>query len=132
MAGRQSAYAIRNYIGFPLKAKWYPWKRETNLLSITFDLYGGYAFLSHISTETLNAVRTINGMSSSVSIMDDVYETSFNDRSMLPWKLELGVTIATDVLGLVHGVRFYTDLLPVYRDPATGEGIYTAGMTIYL
>ena len=50
----------------------------------------------------------------------------------MPWKLELGLTLSTDVLGLIHGVRFFVDLLPTYRDPLIDEPVYTAGMTIFL
>jgi len=134
IAGRQSGYAMRHYIGLPLSATWYPWAREPRLLGIAFDLYAGYSFSSHIVTGRIEAMRTTTGGTSDVSITD--YSQSdaiyIGDPSLLPWKLELGVTLSTDVLGLVHGVRLFTDLLPVYRDPATGDNLYTAGMTIFL
>ena len=134
VVGRQSGYALRNYIGIPLEATWYPWPREPRVLGLTFDIYAGYSFSSHIVTGRIEATRTTTGGTSDVSITDYSQSDAIysGDPSLLPWKLELGVTLSTDVLGLIHGVRFFADLLPVYRVPATGENLYTAGMTIFL
>jgi len=42
------------------------------------------------------------------------------------------LTLSTSVIGLVHGVRLFANLLPTYVDPATGEKIYTSGITLFL
>lgn len=133
LTGNTKAYSWRNYIGIPLEATWYPWPREPRQLGITFDLYAGYSISSRIFVETTEVERTVIGPhSESINISVGNDGTADNDPTLLPWKLELGLTLSTDVLGLIHGVRFFVDLLPTYRDPLIDEPVYTAGMTIFL
>ena len=49
-----------------------------------------------------------------------------------PWKLEIGLKVSTDAIGLLHGIRFFTNLLPTYIDPAKDGKIYTSGITLFL
>lgn len=130
--GRQSAYAMRHYIGVPLRATWYPVKRDQRLLGVTFDLFAGYSFGSFIHTKTTWANYVQDNGSTYVNIVEFGGKTQWNDPSLLPWKLELGVTLSTDVLGLLHGVRFFMNLLPSYREPTTGYTLYMHGMTLFL
>ena len=44
----------------------------------------------------------------------------------------MGLTLSTDVIGLTHGLRLFTNLLPTYKDPATGDKVYTSGITFFL
>lgn len=32
-----------------------------------------------------------------------------------PWKIELGIGLSTNALGIIHGVRIFTNLLPEYN-----------------
>lgn len=133
VGGKQFAFALHNYIGIPLQATWYPYPRERNLLSVGFDLYAGYAFANLVSISHRSVSRT--GSGSVVNISDNSgwdVDLPSDDPTVLRWRMELGVTLSTNVLGLVHGVRFFGSLLPTYRDPLTGDEIYNFGMSIYL
>lgn len=124
---RQTAVMHHSYLGIPLRVDWYPFPRNHRVMSLSLDVYGGYAVSRYLKITTRDARNTYFGMQTSRgSEVVDPYDPMFQ-----PWKLELGFTVGTDMLGLLHGVRFFTNLLPTYRDPATGEGIYTSGMTFY-
>ena len=126
--GKQHAYTLFGYFGIPLQATWYPWPHERRLLGVTADLYAGYAFVSNLGLNASYADRSFGG---SVGL-NEVEHVKTQDDSLLPWKLELGVTLSTDVLGLLHGVRFFVNMLPSYRDPLSGEGLYLHGVTFFL
>lgn len=125
--GKQHYYTYFFHLGIPVQATWYPWPHEKRLLSVSGDLYAGYAFGNSLFHNRSYADR--NGGSTGI---DDVHQVSHHTESLLRWKLEVGVTLSTDVLGLIHGVRFFANLLPSYRDPVTGDNLYLAGMTIFL
>ena len=59
-------------------------------------------------------------------------EEVIRGTSLMPWKLEVGLTLGTSRAGLIHGLRFFGNLLPTYKDAVTGEKIHTVGMSIYL
>ena len=126
--GKQHAYTYFGYVGIPLQATWYPWARERRVLGVSADLYAGYAFVRHIGLDASYAERYADG---SIGI-DNVDHAVTQNESLLRWKLELGLGMQTDLLGLLHGVRFFVNLLPSYRDPVTGEGLFLHGMTLYL
>lgn len=125
--GRQTSVMHHGYLGIPLKVDWYPYRNNHRLLSLSFDVYGAYAVSRYLKIHTRDARHTYYGAQTAYG--SEVVESS--DPMFQPWKLELGLTIGTDMLGMLHGVRFFTNLLPTYRDPATGQGIYTSGMTFY-
>lgn len=127
--GRQSAYAFHSYLGVPLQLTWYPMPKDRGLLSVSFDLYAAYSvsrFLMVKEADDRYYDPYTLGVGGSMS------EDEHGDPSMLPWKLEVGLSLNTSVLGLIHGVRFYADLLPLYREPVSGEKIRNVGMTIFL
>lgn len=125
--GKQHYFTYFFHLGIPVQATWYPWPHEKRLLSVTGDLFAGYALGNDIFLNRSYADR--NGGSTGI---DDVHQVSHHVESLLRWKLEVGVTLSTDVLGLIHGVRFFANMLPSYRDPVTGSDLYLAGMTVYL
>lgn len=54
-----------------------------------------------------------------------------NARSLFnPWKLEAGISFNTNVLGIIHGVRVYTNLLPEYNKAVTTEKFRSIGFEI--
>lgn len=126
--GKQHAYTFFGYIGIPLQATWYPWAREQRLLAVNADLFAGYAFATNLGLKASYAERNSSGGVG----YDETGGVAHHAPSLQPWKLQLGVTLSTDVLGLLHGVRFFVNLLPSYRDPLSGDGIYLHGMTLYL
>lgn len=123
--GTQKAYAYRSYLGIPIEIKWYPWQ-ERNRLGIAFDLVAAYAVTQYIDIDDIS----INLEENSINKSSSGYRSTFN--AMNPWKLEVGLSFTTGLLGLTHGIRFFTNLLPTYTDPTTGEKIYTSGMTMFL
>lgn len=125
--GKQHYFTYFFHLGIPVQATWYPWPNEKRLLAVTGDLFAGYAFGNNLFLNTSYAERNGGGTG-----INDVHHVSHHTESLLPWKLEVGVTLSTDVLGLIHGVRFFANLLPSYRDPVTGEDLYLTGMTLYL
>lgn len=125
--GKQHYFTYFFHLGIPVQATWYPWPNEKRLLAVTGDLFAGYAFGNNLFLNRSYAERNGGGTG-----INDVHQVSHHTESLLPWKLEVGVTLSTDVLGLIHGVRFFANLLPSYRDPVTGEDLCLTGMTLYL
>ena len=125
----QYAYAFHSYIGVPLEIRWHPVAKEHRLVSLSLDLFAAYAINRYVNIKewTVNSYNP-NALAINTSGSGDVYRGD----SMLPWKLEVGLTISTDVIGLIHGVRFFTNLLPTYLEPVSGEKIYISGMVFYL
>lgn len=118
----QKGYAFRSYIGIPLEVKWHPFPKYRNYFGIALDCYAAFAVKQFFDID--NIIPRSDGFSS------DGYHSDFN--AMNPWKVEVGLSLTTGKLGLVHGLRLFTNLLPTYTDPTTGEKIYSTGMTIFL
>lgn len=47
-----------------------------------------------------------------------------------PWKLEVGLSINTGLIGFIHGLRVYTNLLPEYNKAVTTEKFRSIGVEI--
>lgn len=118
--GTQHGYVFDSYLGFPIKASWCPF--GNNNLFFTFDVHPAYAVTRHITLTNTDISR--NGSSTDEDIV--------RGSSLQPWKLEVGITLGTSRVGLIHGLRFFTNLLPTYKDVVTGEKIYISGMSIFL
>ncbi len=118
----QKSYAFHSYIGIPLEVKWHPFPKYRNYFGIALDCYAAFAVKQFFDID--NIIPRSDGFSS------DGYHSDFN--AMNPWKVEVGLSLTTGKLGLVHGLRLFTNLLPTYTDPTTGEKIYSTGMTIFL
>ena len=107
------ARIFHGYLGVPLKLTWYPKANDHQLFSLSFDCCAAYA------------------VNKFVKIQSPGTEDKFDGSFMKPWKLEVGLTVASDVLGIIHGVRLFGNLLPQYQDQLTGEKIYNVGMTFF-
>ncbi len=122
VVGDQRAYAFHGYLGFPLQATWYPFRSYGRRLYLNFDIHPAYAInrLIYINEEVLSRTSS----------------TLWNDGTggscMYPWKLEVGLTLGTSAVGLLHGLRLFVNLLPTYRDVVSGEDIYIAGLQFFL
>ena len=119
----QKAYAYISYLGIPFEFKWYPNAQYKNRLAIALDLYAGYAVTRYFH---------IDNIPTPGSGVNHPGLTVLHSSAIQPWKLEVGLTLSTDVIGLTHGLRLFTNLLPTYKDPATGEKFYTSGVTLFL
>lgn len=118
------AYAYRSYIGIPIEVKWYPWAQDKKRLGIAFDIFAAYAVTQYINIDDITITPNGNDRSTGG------YRSDLN--AMNPWKVEVGFSVSTGLLGLIHGIRFFTNFLPTYTDPTSGEKIYTSGVTMFL
>lgn len=127
--GKQNAYLFSGLLGVPVKITWYPRADRKKLLGIGLDYYIGYAVKQYYSIST-EQITLINPATQAYNGSGDM--ASSGSPTLLPWRMEVGLTLSTDYLGLVHGVRLFFDLLPRYEDLLTGEKIRTTGITIFL
>lgn len=125
--GRQTAVMFHSYLGLTGEVQWQVFKSSHRALRLSLDYYAAYDVSRYLTIRNRDARTTYFGTQTSTG--KTVVESS--DPMFQPWKLEIGLTAATDVLGIIHGVRFFTNLLPTYIDPASGEKIYNSGMMIY-
>ena len=122
MQGTQHGHAFHSYLGTPFKITWSPSAKHPNDLWLTFDVHPAYAVTRYFSLTNTYINRN--------SAPGD--EEVIRGTSLMPWKLEVGLTLGTSRAGLIHGLRFFGNLLPTYKDAVTGEKIHTVGMSIYL
>lgn len=120
----QKAYSYISYVGIPVELKWYPWAQYKKILSLALDLFAGYAVTRYFNIDN----KYTPGNWDDASARHDITHSS----AIQPWKVEVGFTLATDAIGLTHGVRLFTNLLPTYQDPTTGEKVFTSGITLFL
>ena len=125
--GRQTAVMFHSYLGLCGEVQWHAVPSNRRVLRLSLDYYLAYDVSRYLTIRNRDARTTYFGTQTSTS--RTVVESS--DPMFQPWKIEIGLTAATDLLGIIHGVRFFANLLPTYIDPASGEKIYTSGMMIY-
>lgn len=119
----QKAHSYINHLGIPIELKWNPISRNRNALGLAVDLFAGYAVAHYFVINNLHAPGTVEQGASN---------TVLQSTAIQPWKVEVGFSLTTSFIGLTHGIRFSANLLPTYQDPATGEKIYTSGITLFL
>ena len=120
---KQNAYAYISHLGIPVELKWHPFAHNRNSLGVALDLFAGYAVTRYFVIDNLHTP----GMED-----ENTGQTVLKSAAIQPWKVEVGLSLSTSLLGLTHGVRFFANLLPTYQDPTTGEKIYTSGITLFL
>ena len=125
VTSNQKGHAFNSYVGIPLELKWYPSAQHKSALGIAFDLFAGYAVTQYF------AIDYKNPPVSDHADCDFDYDKS-NFKAMVPWKLEVGLSLISDRPGLLHGLRFFGNLLPTYKDPLSGKKVYTFGMSFFL
>lgn len=125
--GRQTAVMHHSYIGLTGEVEWQVFPGSRRALRLGLDYYAAYDVSRYLTIRNRDARNTYYGTQTSID--KTVVESS--DPMFQPWKLELGLTLSTDMLGIIHGVRFFTNLLPTYIDPASGIKIYNTGIMIY-
>ena len=54
------------------------------------------------------------------------------DNIFNPWKLEVGLSFNTQHLGIIHGIRVFTNLLPEYKPGVTTDKFRSVGLEIKL
>ena len=110
------------YMGIPVSLDYYLGKRQTE--SFSLDLYCG-----RLLGETLVTSKDptkpfgLNLNTGSKEYLDNIFN---------PWKLEVGLSFNTRHLGIIHGVRVFTNLLPEYKPGVTTDKIRSVGVEIKL
>ena len=120
---KQNAYAYISHLGIPVELKWHPFAHNRNSLGVALDLFAGYAVTRYFVIDNLHTPGIED---------ENTGRTVLKSAAIQPWKVEVGLSLSTSLLGLTHGVRFFANLLPTYQDPTTGEKIYTSGITLFL
>ncbi len=110
------------YMGIPVSLDYYLGKRLTE--SFSLDLYCG-----RLLGETLVTSKDPTKPFGLVLFpgTKDHLDNIFN-----PWKLEVGLSFNTRHLGIIHGVRVFTNLLPEYKPGVTTDKFRSVGIEIKL
>ena len=107
------------YLGIPIRFIYDKFPNEGHTAHIGADVFFGRRVLSRMMTKSLdeNNTHTNNWDKENIDI--------FN-----PWRLELGVSLTTNAIGIFHGCRFFVNLLPEYRKNTLGEDIHSFGLEL--
>lgn len=110
------------YMGIPVSLNYYLGKRQTE--SFSFDLYCG-RLLGEALVTSKDPTKPF-GLVLFPGTKDHL-ENIFN-----PWKLEVGLSFNTQHLGVIHGIRVFTNLLPEYKPGVTTDKFRSVGLEIKL
>jgi hypothetical protein len=108
------------YIGIPVSLSYYLGKRQTE--SFSLDLFCGRLFGEVLNT-SIDPTKSIGFKNWTKEYIDGVFN---------PWKLEVGLSFNTQHLGIIHGVRVFTNLLPEYKPGVTTDKFRSVGIEIKL
>ena len=110
------------YMGIPVSLSYYLGKKQTE--SVSLDLYCG-----RLLGETLVTSKDPTKPFGLVLFpgTKDHLDNIFN-----PWKLEIGLSFNTQHLGIIHGLRVFTNLLPEYKPGVTTDKFRSIGVEIKL
>lgn len=111
------------YLGIPVSLDYYLGKRQTE--SFSLDLYCGRLIGEALVTSKDPTKPFGIGVLFPGTI--DHLDNIFN-----PWKLEVGLSFNTHHLGIIHGVRVFTNLLPEYKPGVTTDKFRSVGVEIKL
>ncbi len=106
------------YIGIPVVFNYYLGKRHTD--SFSFDIFCG-----RLIGEELRTSKDATNLLGLTNWDGENIKNTFN-----PWKLEVGISFNTNMLGIFHGIRVFTNLLPEYKPGVTSSEIRNIGIEI--
>lgn len=109
-----------DYLGIPITLFYYLGKRQTESLSL--DLYCARLLGERLSTSA-DPTQAAWGFGWTAISVDNVFN---------PWKLEAGLSFNTQHLGIIHGIRVFTNLLPEYKPGITTDKFRSVGVEIKL
>lgn len=115
---RNRLYSL--YMGIPVSLYYYLGKQQTE--SVSLDFYAGRLIGEGFST-SIDPTRMIGFRNWSHEKVDDIFN---------PWKLEVGLSFNTQHLGILHGIRVFTNLLPEYKPGVVDGKIRTIGLELKL
>ena len=110
------------YMGVPISLDYYFGKRQTE--SVSLDLYCG-RLIGECLVTSKDPTKPfgLNLNMGSKEILDNIFN---------PWKLEAGLSFNTRHLGIIHGIRVFTNLLPEYKPGVTTDKIRSFGVELKL
>ena len=109
------------YVGIPVSLNYYLGKRQTE--SVSLDFFFARLASQQLTTSNDPTLLTQGGFGWSSEPVEDIFN---------PWKLEVGLSFNTQHLGLIHGLRVFTNLLPEYKPGVTNEKFRTVGIEFKL
>ena len=111
---------VSAYIGIPVSLSFYLGKRQTE--SFSLDLFCGRLFGEVLNT-SIDPTKSIGFKNWTKEYIDGVFN---------PWQLEVGLSFNTQHLGIIHGVRVFTNLLPEYKPGVTTDKFRSVGIEFKL
>ena len=108
-----------HYLGIPFTLYYYLGKRQTE--SFSLDFYCARLLGERLST-SVDPTQSWGIGWTAISV-DNIFN---------PWKLEAGLSFNTRHLGIIHGVRVFTNLQPEYKPGVTTDKIRSVGVEIKL
>ena len=109
-----------SYIGIPVSLYYHLGKLQTE--SFSLDLFCGRLFGEVLNT-SIDPTKLIGFKN---------WTKEYIDGTFNPWKLEVGLSFNTNHLGILHGVRVFTNLLPEYKPGVTTDKIRSVGIELKL
>lgn len=110
------------YMGIPVSLSYYLGKKQTE--SVSLDLYCG-RLLGEALVTSKDPTKPF-GLVLFPGTKDHL------DNVFNPWKLEIGLSFNTQHLGIIHGLRVFTNLLPEYKPGVTTDKFRSIGVEIKL
>ena len=110
------------YMGIPVSLSYYLGKKQTE--SVSLDLYCG-RLLGEALVTSKDPTKPF-GLVLFPGTNDHL------DNIFSPWKLEIGLSFNTQHLGIIHGLRVFTNLLPEYKPGVTTDKFRSIGVEIKL
>lgn len=111
---------LNTYLGIPLGIYYAPESDSDERIGIGFELRFAHILTSKMSTVTLSDENTNwnnNAQYDKLNICN-------------PWRIEAGISIYGNSLGLLHGCRIFANLLPDYKSHTTGKGLHSFGVEL--
>lgn len=109
-----------SYIGIPVSLYYFLGKQQTE--SFSLDLFCGRLFGEVLNT-SIDPTKLIGFKN---------WTKEYIDGTFNPWKLEVGISFNTNHLGILHGIRVFTNLLPEYKPGVTTDKFRSIGIELKL
>ena len=109
-----------DYIGIPVTLYYYLGKQQTE--SFSLDLFCGRLIDEQLRTSK-DPIKLIGFRNWGREDVNGIFN---------PWKLEVGLSFNTNHLGILHGVRVFTNLLPEYKPGVTTDKFRSVGIELKL
>lgn len=109
-----------DYIGIPISLNYHLGKQQTE--SFSLDLFCGCLIGEKLNTSK-DPTKLIGFWNWNRENVDGIFN---------PWKLEVGLSFNTQHLGILHGIRVYTNLLPEYKPEVTTDKFRSVGVELKL